>query len=97
VYQLAPAEVETLRQCCRLVDLIDRADVELIDSDLVVAGSVGQLRVHPLIAAADEMRRTLGVLLNALALPFPAEEFGKRRSPAATAAAQERWRQRRSS
>jgi hypothetical protein len=96
-YELSPAELEVLRQCCRLVDLIARADVELIDSELTVRGSTGQPRTHPLLGAVDEMRRTLAGLMRDLSLPMPNEIEGRRRSPAATAAAQARWRERRSS
>jgi hypothetical protein len=96
-YELSPAEFEVLRQCCRLVDLIDRADVELVDSELTVRGSTGQPRAHPLLASVGEMRRTLDGLVRSLSLPMPNEIEGRRRSPAAVAAAQARWRERRSS
>lgn len=96
-YELSPAELEVLRQCCRLVDLIARADVELIDSELTVRGSTGQPRAHPLLASVDEMRRTLDGLARSLSLPMPNEIEGRRRSPSAQAAAQARWRARRSS
>jgi hypothetical protein len=81
----------------RLVDLIDRADVELIDSELTVRGSTGQPRTHPLLASVDEMRRTLAGLMRDLSLPMPNEIEGRRRSPAALHAAQARWRDRRTS
>src|SRR6188472_3446896 len=96
-YELSSAELEVLRQCCRLVDLIDRADVELIDSELTVRGSTGQPKSHPLLASVGEMRRTLDGLVRSLSLPMPNEIEGRRRSPAATAAAQARWRARKSS
>jgi hypothetical protein len=95
VYELAPGEVETLRQCCRLVDLIDTADTQLTDEGLTVAGSRGQPRAHPLLEAVDEMRRTLDGLMRSLALPMPDEQVGSRRSPQQVAAAQSRWRARR--
>jgi hypothetical protein len=47
--------------------------------------------------ASVEQRRTLDGLLNALRLPFPNEVEGRRRSPGAVAAAQARWRERRTS
>jgi hypothetical protein len=78
-----------------LVDLLARLDVALLDEELMVTGSTGQPRSHPLLASSAEQRRTLEGLLNALALPMPNEVEGRRRSPAATAAAQQRWRERR--
>ena len=92
VYELSPAELETLRQACRVVDIIARIDAVLIDSDLVVEGHHGQPRSHPLLAAAADQRRVLDALFRSLALPMPSEEEGRRRSPAAVAAAQQRWR-----
>ena len=43
-YELSPAELAVLARCCRTMDVLARIDAELIDSDLVVEGSVGQLR-----------------------------------------------------
>ena len=96
-YELSPGEAELLRQACRTVDLLDRLDAQLVAEDLTVAGSRGQERAHPLLTVAVEQRRTLEGLLNGMALPMPNEIEGRRRSPAATAAAQARWRERRTS
>jgi hypothetical protein len=96
-YELSPGELELLRQACRTVDLLARLDVALLDDELTVRGSTGQPRSHPLLASSAEQRRTLEGLLNALSLPMPNEIEGRRRSPAAYAAAQARWRERRSS
>jgi hypothetical protein len=96
-YELSPSETESLRQAVRVVDLLERIDAQLVAEDLTVVGSVGQQKPHPLLAASEAQRRVLEVLLNALALPLPDELVGRRRSPAATAAAQARWRERRSS
>jgi phage terminase small subunit len=92
VYELSPSEVETLRQCCRQVDLIARLDGALKDAPVVVTGSMGQPKTHPLVAAVAEARRTLDGLQRSLNLPMPNETEGKRRSPVAHAAAQARWR-----
>lgn len=97
VYELSPSETESLRQAVRVVDLLERIDAQRVAEDLTVVGSVGQQKSHPLLAASEAQRRVLEVLLNALALPLPDELVGRRRSPAATAAAQARWRERRSS
>ena len=96
-YDLSPAECELLRQACRTVDLLERIDDQLSREDLTVPGSRGQQRNHPLLFASVEQRRTLGQLMNALALPMPDEIEGKKRSPAAVKAAQARWRERRTS
>jgi hypothetical protein len=97
VYELSPAEAQLLVQACRVVDLLERIDLQLVAEDLTVAGSRGQERAHPLLTVAVEQRRTLEALLNAMALPFPDEVAGRRRSPVQVAAAQARWRERRSS
>jgi phage terminase small subunit len=96
-YELSPAEVAMLAQACRVIDLLERIDAQLVAEDLTVAGSRGQERAHPLLTAAVEQRRSLESLTNALSLPMPNEIEGRRRSPAATAAAQARWRERRTS
>ena len=93
-YELSPAEVEILRQCCRVVDVLARLDVELIEADgLTVEGSTGQPRAHPALSASADQRRVLESLVRSLALPMPDEVQGRRRTPAAREAAQERWRQ----
>jgi hypothetical protein len=94
VYELSPAEVLMLEQCCRQADLIDRLDAALAAGDVIVEGSMGQPRLHPGVAAVAEARRTLDGLQRALSLPMPDEELGRRRSPQQTAAAQARWRAR---
>ena len=92
VYELSPAEVETLRQCCRQVDLIARLDEMLARTPVMVKGSTGQPKVNPLVSAVAEARRTLDGLQRSLNLPMPGEVTGRRRSPSAQAAAQARWR-----
>ena len=91
-YDLAPHEAELLRQACRVADHLARIDAALMDSDVVVEGYSGQPRSHPLLAASADQRRVLDGLFRSMALPMPAEEEGRRRSPAAVAAAQARWR-----
>ena len=91
-YELSPSEVATLEQCCRQLDLIARLDAELAGSPVVVEGSMGQARVHPLVGVVAEARRTLDVLQRSLALPMPDEDIGRRRAPQQVAAAQARWR-----
>jgi hypothetical protein len=92
VYELSPSEVLTLEQCCRQADLIARLDAELAAAPVVVEGSMGQPKTHPLVAAVAEARRTLDTLQRSLALPMPDEDQGHRRAPQQVAAAQARWR-----
>jgi hypothetical protein len=91
-YELSPSELVTLEQCCRQADLIGRLDAELAAAPVVVEGSMGQPKTHPLVAAVAEARRTLDTLQRSLALPMPDEDAGRRRSPQHVAAAQVRWR-----
>jgi hypothetical protein len=94
-YELSPAELETLRQACHTCDLIEWAQVELESAPLTVPGSSGQQVSHPLIASLNDLRRVLDQQLVSLSLPMPDEVEGRRRSPAAVRAAQQRWRDQR--
>jgi hypothetical protein len=96
-YDLSPGELALLEQACRSVDLLARIDDQLAREDLTVPGSRGQQRCHPLAYLVIDQRKVLESLMNALALPMPNEVEGKRRSPQAAAAAQARWRDRRTS
>ena len=97
IYELSPSELALLGRCCRTVDVLARIDAEIIDADLTVEGSTGQPRAHPLLAIKSDQERVLDSLLRSLALPMPGEDEGRRRSGAAVAAAQARWRGQRSS
>jgi hypothetical protein len=96
-YDLSPGELALLEQACRCADLLARIDEQLANEDLTVPGSRGQMRSHPLAYLSLDQRKVFEGLMNSLALPMPDETVGKRRSPQATAAAQARWRERRSS
>jgi hypothetical protein len=92
VYELSPAEEATLARCCRTLDVLARLDAELLGADdLMVEGSMGQLKAHPALAAAADQQRLLDQMMRSLALPFPGEDAGRRRSPQQVAAAQARW------
>jgi hypothetical protein len=94
VYDLAPAEQVLLARACRTVDLLGEIDAQLADYGVVVSGSTGQVRANPLLASKALQEATLDTLIRAMCLPMPDETEGRRRSPAATAAAQQRWRDR---
>jgi hypothetical protein len=81
-----------LGRACRTVDLLAVIDAALIEDGPVVEGSVGQVRAHPLLRSKYEQEQALDFLVRAMALPFPSEDEGRRRSPAAVLAAQARWR-----
>jgi phage terminase small subunit len=96
VYELSPAEEVMLGRCCRTLDVLDRLDAALLDADdLMVAGSVGQMKPHPALAAAADQQRLLDQLVRALNLPLPEEDEGRRRSPANRENALARWRKER--
>jgi hypothetical protein len=73
VYNLAPGELQVLREACRTADLISWLDDEIDGQYMTVRGSQNQPRVNPLIAAVLDARRCLDQLLNSLNLPFPAD------------------------
>ncbi len=91
-YEFSPGELETVRQACRVSDVLDRIDRALVDADVVTKGSRGQPVRHPLLDASVDNRALLDQLLRSLALPMPGESEGLRRSPQQAAAAQARWR-----
>jgi hypothetical protein len=95
-YELSPAELEVLAQAARVTDLLARLDEQLAGEDLIQPGSRGQPVPNPLLHTAAEQRRVLESLIRSLALPMPDETEGRRRSPAAREAAQQRWRQQKS-
>jgi hypothetical protein len=94
-YDLSTPELELLRQACGVADLVARVEAELAADDLVVPGSRGQPVISPLVDRLTALRRLLESLIRSMALPFPDEHQGRRRSPAQVAAAQQRWRQER--
>jgi hypothetical protein len=96
-YDLAPHEAELLRHACHVSDLIGEIDVALARDGLISEGQMGQPVRHPLLQASADQRRLLDALFRSMSLPMPDESTGRRRSPAAVAAAQARWRGQRGS
>jgi hypothetical protein len=91
-YGLAPHEAAILVQCCRVVDRLDVIEAELGGAGaLVVAGSTGQPKAHPMLAEWRAQARVLESLSRALSIPLPGEDAGRRRSPSAREAAVRRW------
>jgi hypothetical protein len=62
-------EVEILRQAARTCDLIARLEQEIDSAPPMVAGSMGQLRPHPLIKVVEDHRELLRRLIRDMRLP----------------------------
>lgn len=95
-YSLDPAEVALLGATARTLDELERVETALADAPMVVAGSMGQVKAHPLLAQVRAHRKIVESLVRTLALPLPGEATGHIRTPQARASANARWgRQRR--
>src|SRR5258706_3752361 len=79
-YGLAPHERVILMQCCRVADRLDAIEAELGSADLVVTGSTGQPKSHPLLAEWRAQARGLGNLSPPRRISLPAQPV--RRPPA---------------
>jgi len=79
LYVLTPAELANLAEACRTCDELDRLEraVRAL-SELVVSGSTGQPKVHPLLEEVRRHRLLLERLTSALNLPDQDEEVGSR-------------------
>lgn len=91
-YELSPAELVTLGRACVTVDTLTAIDAEITDQGMSVKGSRGQIIPNRMIKIRCEVERVLDVQIRGLCLPMPQEDEGRRRSPAAAAAAYTRWR-----
>ena len=91
VYELSPAELVSLRRACVTADALAAVDAEIAEQGLSVRGSRGQVIPNRMIKLRCEMERVLDVQIRSLNLPLPGESEGRRRSPAAAAAAYTRW------
>ncbi len=70
-YQLRPDELRMLEDCCREMDLIDRLQGLIDKQGLTVAGSMGQVVIHPAVQEIRQHRNVLKQMLAKLALPDP--------------------------
>lgn len=93
-YELRPDELRVLEAACRTADMIARLDAAMVDEPLMVSGSMGQLREHPLISESRQQRQSLAALLKQLKLPDEGASSSESRSSAARAAANARWSRR---
>lgn len=87
-------ELLVLESACRTADTIGRLDEALDGAPLTVAGSMGQLREHPLLSEVRQQRAALARLLRQLELPNPqaaGRETSNVRSMHGRALARARW------
>ena len=92
VYELSPAELVMLGRACVTADTLAAADAEITGQGLSVKGSRGQIIPNRLVKVRCELERILDIQIRSLNLPMPGEDQGRRRSPAAAAAAYTRWK-----
>jgi hypothetical protein len=69
VLELRADELTTLALACKTADTIAALEAVLDGQDLVVAGSKGQVSVHPAVAELRLQRNAQATLLRYLAIP----------------------------
>jgi hypothetical protein len=94
-FDLRPDELRVLQHACATADLLAALQKE-IGADLLVAGSMGQMRANPLLDQVHKHRLLLARLLGQLALPDDPADVGRgalaqARSVSARRAALARW------
>lgn len=95
-YELRSDELLLLEKVCRTADEAARLDEAVRDAPLLVAGSTGQPRAHPVFHEARQTRALLAALLKQLGLPNDpagdqAATRAEQRSNKAMKAARARW------
>jgi hypothetical protein len=99
-WRLRPDEEELLLAACRTIDETARLEFALAGADVVVTGSRGQSRAHPLVREIREHRLALKQLLGAAGIgisDLTADgeiDRGAARSAAGRALARQRWSRR---
>lgn len=88
-YLLRPDELILLENACKCVDLIANLEAGMEGQPLIVRGSMGQEREHPLLAEARQQRALLNRTLAQLDLPD--QDNGAARVNQHREAAQSRW------
>ena len=93
MFELSGVEMELLKECARLLDECEALRHAVDRDGTTVAGSSGQLRVHPGVGELRQHRLALGRLLAQLALPdVDGGALATPRTAAARNAAQVRWK-----
>jgi hypothetical protein len=92
-YVLTAGELEVLRQAVRTADEVDRLEKAVRAlPDLIITGSTGQPRAHPLLSEVRSHRQLLERLCGSLNLPDDNQAVGLRGSSRHTQkAARGRW------
>lgn len=75
-YDLRPDELLLLEKASRTADDAERLDAAVAEAPLMILGSQGQPREHPLLAQSRQTRALLAALLKQLALPDDAAASG---------------------
>lgn len=73
-YELRSDELGLLAELCRSLDVLDRIEVELSKSPLMIPGSTGQSRPNPLLGEARGHRQVITQLSRSLGLADVPEE-----------------------
>lgn len=97
-FTLRRDELTTLEELCRTADGLDRMETELRDAPLLMPGSAGQLRPHPLLGELRGARAVFAQLSRLLGLSDVPESEDDTGSPPPTPrqvrarrAAEARW------
>jgi len=92
-YELRLDEVILLEEACRTLDDVERLRVALVGADLLVLGSAGQYRAHPLLTELRQSRALLAQHFRQLGFPDldAAGTVPKPKSAAHQQAARTRW------
>jgi hypothetical protein len=92
-YELRPDELIVLETACSCADLVAKLEAAMAGQPLVVKGSMGQEREHPLLSEQRQQRALLNRSLAQLRLPDVdgVDRGASARSVAARRAAQSRW------
>jgi hypothetical protein len=91
-YAFRPDELIVVEQAARTLDTIGLLDEALSGQPLVVKGSMGQEREHPLLSEVRQQRAALARLLRQLDLPEEDAGYSAgSRSAAARSMARARW------
>lgn len=92
-YELRPDELFLLESACRTADTLAQLEAVMSGEPLMVEGSMGQMREHPLLSEVRQQRALLTRTLVLLKLPEMDAEVhnGFDRSKNARKAALSRW------
>jgi hypothetical protein len=90
-YVLRPDELFLLESACKVADLVTRLEAAMEGQPLVVKGSMGQEREHPLLSEARQQRALFTRTIGMLKLPEMGTAHPETASTKARRAAASRW------